>query len=63
MNWTAIWLDLFGKTEWLGVNIGFWASMLICAAAVAGMNLLFWGMKPLGGRRAGDTYGEKEKAL
>ena len=29
--------------------------MLICAAAVAGMNLLFWGMKPLGGRKTGDT--------
>lgn len=55
MNWTALWLDLFGKTEWLGINIGFWASMLICAAAVAGMNLLFWGMKPLGGRKTGDT--------
>ena len=23
MNWTQIWMDVFGTTEWLGLNMGF----------------------------------------
>ena len=25
MNWKEIWMTLFGTTQWLGLNIGFWA--------------------------------------
>lgn len=47
MNWTNIWLNLLGTAEWLGIDMGFWISMLASAIVVAGMNLVFWGMKPL----------------
>ena len=26
MNWSQIWMDIFGTTEWLGLNIGFWVA-------------------------------------
>ncbi|MCD7888730.1 MAG: hypothetical protein LUG23_02180 [Oscillospiraceae bacterium] len=46
MNWTDIWLILFGTTEFLGLNIGFWVSMAVVAVIVVLMNAVFWGMKP-----------------
>ncbi|MCD7785292.1 MAG: hypothetical protein LUH18_06930 [Oscillospiraceae bacterium] len=46
MNWTDIWLILFGTTEFLGLNIGFWVSMAVVAVIVVLMNVVFWGMKP-----------------
>lgn len=52
MNWTNIWLSLFGTTKWLGIDMGFWMSMLASALIVVGMNVVFWGMKPLKTRDA-----------
>ena len=26
MSWSQIWMDVFGATEWLGLNIGFWVA-------------------------------------
>ena len=46
MTMTDIWMKLFGTTEFLGLNMGFWVSMLIVAVIVILMNVVFWGMKP-----------------
>ncbi|MCD8216594.1 MAG: hypothetical protein LUD01_00855 [Clostridiales bacterium] len=46
MNWTDIWMKLFGTTEFLGLNMGFWVSMIVVAMVVILMNVVFWGMKP-----------------
>ncbi|MCD8379384.1 MAG: conjugal transfer protein, partial [Lachnospiraceae bacterium] len=37
---------LFGTTEFLGLNMGFWVSMIVVAMIVILMNVVFWGMKP-----------------
>ena len=42
MNWKEIWMTLFGTTEWLGLNIGFWVSMAAVALIVIVMNVIFW---------------------
>lgn len=41
MNWTNIWMTLFGTTDLLGLNMGFWISMVVVA-----MNVVFWARKP-----------------
>ncbi len=46
MNWSNIWVNLFGRTELLGINIGFWVAMLVVAVIVVIMNIVFWNMKP-----------------
>lgn len=47
MNWTQIWIDLFGTTEWLGLNMGFWVANAAVLVIVVIMNVVFWNMKPL----------------
>lgn len=47
MNWTQIWIDLFGTTEWLGLNMGFWVANTAVLVIVVIMNVVFWSMKPL----------------
>ena len=47
MNWTQIWMDLFGTTEWLGLNMGFWGANAVVLVVVVIMNVVFWSMKPL----------------
>lgn len=47
MNWTQIWIDLFGTTEWLGLNMGFWMANAAVLVIVVIMNVVFWSMKPL----------------
>lgn len=47
MNWTQIWIDLFGTTEWLGLNMGFWVANAAVLVIVVIMNVVFWSMKPL----------------
>ena len=42
MNWKEIWMTLFGTTEWLGLNSGFWVSMAAVALIVIVMNVIFW---------------------
>lgn len=51
MNWTQIFLKLFGTTELFGINSGFWIAMGICLLVVIGMNLVFWRMKPVGEKK------------
>lgn len=46
MHWNALWISIFGKAEWLGLNMGFWASLAVVALIVIAMNLVFWGIKP-----------------
>lgn len=46
MNWTTIWMDLFGTTSFLGINIGFWLAMAGVLLIVILMNVIFWSMKP-----------------
>ena len=46
MNWTTIWQQLFGATEWLGVNMGFWVAITVIGLFMVGLNLICWGMKP-----------------
>lgn len=45
MTMTDIWMKLFGATEFLGLNMGFWVSMIVVAVIVILMNAVFWGMK------------------
>lgn len=47
MNWTQIWMDLFGTTEWPGLNMGFWVTNGVVLVVVVIMNVVFWSMKPL----------------
>ncbi|MCC8049122.1 MAG: hypothetical protein LIP10_00475 [Clostridiales bacterium] len=46
MTMTDIWMKFFGTTEFLGLNIGFWVSMIVVAVIVILMNVVFWGIKP-----------------
>ena len=45
MNWNEIWITLFGTTEWLNLNIGFWVSMNVVLLMVILMHVIFWGRK------------------
>ena len=38
MNWTMIWMKLFGTTAWLGIDMGFWAALAGVALIVLLMN-------------------------
>lgn len=46
MKWTNLWISLFGRTEFLGLNMGFWVAMCVVTILVIVMNIVFWGMKP-----------------
>ena len=46
MNFSNLWLTLFGTTTWLGLDIGFWVSMGISVLVAVVMNIVFWSMKP-----------------
>ena len=46
MNWSNLWISIFGTTEWAGINIGFWLSMSISLLITIIMNVVFWSMKP-----------------
>ena len=45
MNWTNLWLTIFGTTEFLGIDMGFWVSMGISLLIALLMNVVFWSMK------------------
>lgn len=47
MNWALIWIDLFGTTEWLALNMDFWVANGVVLVIVIIMNVVFWSMKPL----------------
>ncbi len=46
MKWNEIWMKLFGTTQWLGLNMGFWVSLAVVALIVVVMNVVFWSMEP-----------------
>ena len=46
MNWATIWMNLFGTTSFLGIDIGFWGGMTVILLIVIIMNVVFWRMKP-----------------
>lgn len=46
MNWAKIWMDLFGTTSFLGINMGFWAAMAVVLLIVILMNVVFWSLQP-----------------
>ena len=46
MDWKAIWMNLFGTTEFAGLNMGFWVSNAVVLLIVIAMNVVFWNMKP-----------------
>ena len=29
INWNTIWMNLFGRTELFGINMGFWAAITV----------------------------------
>ena len=41
-----IWMNLFGTTEFLGLNIGFWVSVAVVVLLVVLMNVVFWSFHP-----------------
>ena len=45
MNWMNIWIKLFGTAEYLGLNVGFWVSMVVVALIVVLMNVVFWKLR------------------
>ena len=47
MSWTQIWIAVFGTTEWLGLNMGFWVASAAVVLIVIVMNVVFWNLKPL----------------
>ena len=47
MNWTQIWMDMLGGTEWLGLSMGFWVSSAVVSLIAVIMNVVLWNMKPL----------------
>ncbi|MCD7872691.1 MAG: hypothetical protein LUG21_05235 [Clostridiales bacterium] len=51
MTWKELSMSLFGTTEWLGLNIGFWVSMAVVLLIVILMNVVFWCMKPKSGSK------------
>ena len=46
MNWTNLWMKLFGTTTWLGLDMGFWVSMGISVLVALLMVIVFWAQKP-----------------
>lgn len=46
MNWTKIWIDLFGTTTLWGLDMGFWVSISVVILIVILMNVIFWCIKP-----------------
>lgn len=42
-----LWMHLFGTTQFLGIDFGFWVAMGFVLLIVAAMNLVFWLQKPM----------------
>lgn len=59
-NLTNLWLKLFGTSDFWGVNIGFWISMMVCLIVVIVMNTVFWSMKPVIKAKVGEIDEENE---
>lgn len=46
MNWAKLWMKIFGRTTFIGLDMGFWVSLVIVILIVILMNLIFWMLKP-----------------
>lgn len=46
MQWARIFMKLFGRTSFLGIDMGFWVGMAVVLLIVIGMNVVFWSLKP-----------------
>lgn len=46
MNWEKLWIDVFGTSNFMGLNMGFWVSLFVVILIVIIMNLIFWIIKP-----------------
>lgn len=46
MNWKELWLSLWGTTEFLGVDMGFWMAMAMIVLIVIVTNLVAWSLRP-----------------
>ena len=46
MNWTNLWIKLFGTTTWMGLDMGFWVSMGISLLVALLMIVVFGCQKP-----------------
>lgn len=46
MNWTSIWMHIFGTTTFMGIDMGFWVSMGISVIVALSMIIGFWCTKP-----------------
>lgn len=46
MNWATIWMNLFGTTSFLGIDMGFWVGMAVVLLIVILMNVVLWSIKP-----------------
>ncbi len=46
MNWTTIWMNLFGAASFLEIDMGFWVGMAVVLLIVVLINVVFWSMKP-----------------
>lgn len=45
MNWTNLWIKLFGTTKFMGLDMGFWVSIAVVIVVVILMNVIFWNME------------------
>lgn len=52
MTWTKLWMDLFGRTSFCGIDMGFWVALSAVLLIVVLMNVVFWGMRPKEDREA-----------
>lgn len=50
MEWKELWMTIFGTCNWMGLNMGFWASMTVALLIVVAMNVVLWRMKPRNGK-------------
>lgn len=46
MNWAILWMNLFGTTSFLGIDMGFWVGMAVVLLIVILMNVVFWIINP-----------------
>lgn len=45
MNWTNLWIKLFGTTKFMGLDMGFWVAIAVVIVVVILMNVIFWNME------------------
>lgn len=46
MNWNGIFMYVFGRLSFCGLDMGFWVSLAAVTVIVIVMHMVFWGLKP-----------------